>query len=454
MGASRRSRISARWWELNYFVGPNLWVVPLAMTVAALGLFATTRWMDDNLVELEQNLPQVLVADTPADAVVVLNALLGAVAAVLALVFATSILSFSIASSQLGPRLIRRFMRDVTTQITLGGFMATLVFIVLTLSSVRSASLVVPRISMAMSILMALSCFALLVYYVHRVASMIQAPNVVAGVVRDLDEVLGEADSYLPEIRRADRGGAEEAVRRGREGGGAVAARRSGYVQLVDHTRLLDVAIGHDAVIVLERRPGQFVVEGQTLARVVPLEAAEHAAPVLAHAVDIGWSRSLRQDLEFAMAQVAEIGLRALSPAINDTYTGLTCIDWLGSAMVDFGRHAEQSGGYCSDDGVVRVVEPSLRFDRALKSAFDLLRQAGANNPAVLVRMLDVLTAMVPLVPQRHMAALSHQGDLVLDTAKRSDFIGADQADIAHRHDLLSSAIDATRMVEAQRSEA
>lgn len=441
MSVSRRARLESRWWELQYRVGPNLWLVPMAMSVGAVALFNLTLALDRALAE---RIPDTLLSSRPTDAFVVLSALLGAVATALALVFSTTILTFSIASSQLGPRLIRRFMRDAVTQVTLGSFMATLIFLVMTLSSVSSAGRgQVPSLSVAVGVLLSLGCFAGLVFYVHHVAATIQAPRVVASVVRDLRRALAERDGYLAEVPRAtDQTLVGAAVTAASGSGAPVGASRSGYVELVDRARILDAAERADAVVVLEHRPGQFVVQGQTIALVVPasaLDAVQHAVRV---GVQIGDARTLRQDEEFAIAQVVEIALRALSPAINDTYTGLTCIDWLGAAMVQIGRHPEPTGGWCSDDGALRLVEPALHFERELKAAFDLIRQSGAGNPAVLIRLLDALTEMAPLVHHDRLVALRRHVELVHDTALHARFVTSDLDDLKSRHAAALMCID------------
>jgi uncharacterized membrane protein len=432
------------WWELAYRVGPNLWVVPLLMAIGSVALFNLTRWMDRNVADTV-DLPRLLTIETSGDAAVVLTALLGAIATALALVFSTTILTFSIASSQLGPRLIRRFMRDGVMQATLGAFLGTLIFLVLTLASVRTGRADgVPAMSVAMAVLLSLGCFGLLVLYVHRVASTIQAPSVVAGVVEELQRVLGEMDTYLVEVpREHDAGRVEQSVQTARTEGAELVAVRTGYVELVDHPRLLDAAGRAGAVIVLERRPGQFVLEGQVLARVCPASQVHDVRTVVAEAVEIGPARTLRQDLEFAVAQVVEIALRALSPAVNDTFTGVTCIDWLGAAMVQLGQHPGLSGGMCSDRGELRLVVPTFRFDRVMKAAFDQIRQAGHDNVAVLIRLLDTYTSMATLVRVEHLGTLREHADLVLDTAREASFVRGDLLDLEQRHAGAVAAIEA-----------
>ena len=57
----------------------------------------------------------------------------------------------------------------------------------------------------------------------------------------------------------------------------------------------------------------------------------------------LGAHRTLEQDLGYAVYNLAEIALRALSPAINDPITGMMCIDWMADAV----RRIETPSGPC-----------------------------------------------------------------------------------------------------------
>jgi len=108
-----------------------------------------------------------------------------------------------------------------------------------------------------------------------------------------------------------------------------------------------------DAAVRLLYRPGQFVMQGATLAQVLPGARSGDLAPAIQRDIVIGRHRTLRQDLEFGIAQLVEIALRALSPAINDTFTGLTCVDWLADELrawskAALSRRAKRGGGHTS----------------------------------------------------------------------------------------------------------
>mgnify|MGYP006278019647 CR=1 FL=1 len=448
----RRSRLGTWWWEARYWVGPNLWAVPFGMAGVTAALFAVTRSLDARVAPAASGwaraLPEWLLVRNAVDANVMLSAFLSALATTLALVFSISVLTFSLASSQMGPRLIRRFILDPVTQLTLGAYLSAILMCSLTLGSVSTSRTAgpVPEVSYALAVLMSLACFFMLIVYVHRVAVTIQVPHVVAAVVGELDRTMAEAAVYLPDLVRSDDADhVEELTASARSDGAVVVAERSGYLQGIDHPRLLDAAEQSGSVIVMAHRVGQFVVVGQPLAHVVPPTAATAVRRALHEAVEIGAARTRNQDIEFALNQVVEIGLRALSPAINDTFTGRTCVDWLGASLVRIGTRPDPTGGLCGVDGSVRVVEPPLRFDRLLRNAFDLLRQAGSDNPAISIRMFDALATLARTVDPMHLPCVRAYADAVLESATAGPLADIDRADVVHRHAAAVAAVEDRR---------
>ncbi len=115
--------------------------------------------------------------------------------------------------------------------------------------------------------------------------------------------------------------------------GAVIRTPESGYLQFIRHRTLVRIATEADAVIRLPYRPGHFLVEGRELASVWPPEAADRVAHYLSRAQATGPHRTLTQDVAFGVDQLVEIAIRALSPAVNDTFTALTCVDWLGDCL-------------------------------------------------------------------------------------------------------------------------
>ncbi|HEY6407290.1 MAG TPA: DUF2254 family protein, partial [Ktedonobacteraceae bacterium] len=109
------------------------------------------------------------------------------------------------------------------------------------------------------------------------------------------------------------------------------------------------------------------------------------------HAFQIGNQRTPTQDVEYAVNQLVEMAVRAMSPAINDPFTAMTCLDYVGNGLALFIRQGEKSPHYYDRDGRLRLVLEPVTFDELLSAAFDMLRHAGCDNASVLLHMLQVI---------------------------------------------------------------
>jgi uncharacterized membrane protein len=128
----------------------------------------------------------------------------------------------------------------------------------------------------------------------------------------------------------------------------------------------------------------------------VPASEAPRLEAAIHRHVTIGRHRTLLQDSEFAIAQIVEIAIRALSPAVNDTFTGVACVDWLADALLLLAEKPPIEGNWYDTTGELRVWIPAVRIERLVKLAFDQIRQASATTPAVLIRQLEVIRRIGP----------------------------------------------------------
>jgi len=152
----------------------------------------------------------------------------------------------------------------------------------------------------------------------------------------------------------------------------------------------------------------------------------------------VGPNRTLTQDPGFAIDQLVEVALRALSPAVNDTFTALNCIDWLGDCLCHAYSQRLPSGIYCDASGNVRVIEPVISHERLLKGATDKIRQAGRGMPAIFIRQLENLQKVMTLVAtpgQREV--IQHHARMVLSASEESVREESDRRDVQAAYDLL-----------------
>ena len=135
--------------------------------------------------------------------------------------------------------------------------------------------------------------------------------------------------------------------------------------------------------------------------------------PAIDRHISIGAHRTLTQDSEFGIAQIVEIAIRALSPAVNDTFTGVASVDWLGDALLALAEQPPLEGNWFDLSGELRVWIPSVRLERLVKLAFDQIRQAAATTPAVLIRQLEIARRIAPRISEPARRALADQADAI-----------------------------------------
>ena len=366
----------------------SYWLVPALMVAAAVLLSVLTSSLDLHVVpDTRGPWGRWMSTAGPEGARAVLTTIAASMITLASLSYSLTLVALTLAAGQYGPRLLRTFMRDRVTQVGLGAFLATFVFCIGALRGVRSdgETSVVPHVSVAAATTMAGLCLAYLVYFIHHVASSINATSVVAAASRELMASLGDARAERP---RKD----DVAPQPGPPPGAVpVHARSTGYVTVADHEGLVSIAEACDGQMWVDVRPGDFVVEGDVLAR---LACREGKPPLddVRRALVLGAERTMIQDVEFGVVQLVEVALRALSPGINDPFTAIACVDRLSAALIAMAGRPPATTVLRDGSGTRRVTRLRVEsFDGALRAAMDPLRQAARTQVAVQIRLVEAL---------------------------------------------------------------
>ena len=425
----------------------NLWLVPAIEVLAAIVLFIITLSLDRAAYRGVFTLPSWVISGTADASRQILTAIAAAVITVVGVVFSIILVTLTLASTQFGPRMLRNFIRDRGTQLTLGTFVATFVYAVLVLVSIGPGSHgdFVPHIGITVTLALMVVALGQLIFFIHRSATSIQLPQVIASIARDLSEAIevqgGYDDRRAPAaVRQAGLSPAELRTRMAEEGG-VVRAPASGYLQVIRHDILVDFAAAANAVIPLDHRPGHFIVQGHPFAIVWPSAAAARVGDALGRAHITGPYRTLTQDISFGIDQLVEIAIRALSPAVNDTFTALTCIDWLGDSLCQITRHWHPAQVHRDSAGYIRVLAAEPSHERLVQRAFEKIRQASQGMPAVMIRQLDALVKiMADSSSAGQRQVLLDQAAMIQRASERSVPEGADRDDIRRRYEEVFAA--------------
>lgn len=381
----------------------------------------------------------------PEAAHVVLGTVAGSMITVVSVVYSILLVVLTFASTQFSPRVLVAFVEDRVSQTTLGLFIGTFTYCLLTLPAIRSQPKpFVPSVAVIGAIVLAIACLACLLYFIHHMASSIQASHIVNRIARDTERVL---DGLFP--RPLDETPIDDDADM-IPPGVPVLATRSGYIGSINEPGLLATARKADVMLRIDRGMGQFVMEGTPLLSASPPDRVTPALQAAAlGAFDIGPARTMERDVEFGVLQIVDIALKAISPAVNDPTTALTCIDQLGRILVRAAMRHPPISTLRDRDGRARVVLPRTSFPRLLDVAFSQIGHYGKTDVAVPLRLMRVLAELAAATTHVPYAVAIRDQARRLSAACGPGFPDADRTALNERLAAVEQAVEqSTRALE------
>jgi uncharacterized membrane protein len=381
--------ISRTWSRLH----GSFWFLPSVMAICAMATAILMILLDALRLEW---LDEWTYSFGPESARAILSAIAGSMITVAGLTFSMTMLTLQLASSQFGPRMLRNFMRDRGNQIVLGTFLSTFVYCLLVLASVRGSgsSSFVPLIAVTFGMILAVASLATLIYFIHHIATSIRIETILAKLTV---EACKTVERIFPKHGRPSaplsRKPMAEALPPDFDADSrSVVASDSGYIQMIDLDRLLQVAIDHDLVVRVEARIGGFVPAAGSLVVASPYgRVSDAVAKDLRNAFSFGPERIPEYDIEFSLRRIVEIAQRALSPGVNDPTTALYCLDRLGEVLGLLADRHVPSGRIMDQDMTLRVVLDPATFAGLACSAFAAIARYGIRDADLVARLLDVM---------------------------------------------------------------
>jgi uncharacterized membrane protein len=386
----------------------------IALTLGCAG--ALLSWLEETYPVLNRWMPAVLFpSHTDAQvAQVILGAIATSIMTVVSIVFAILLMTLTLASMQFSPRIIVSFSRDRVTQWTLGIFLGTFCYCMAALPTARTLPHpFAPVTTVLGAMLLSLTCVGWLLFFIHHVSHAISVSHIVDRIASETEVMINE---MMPWTRReGDRADLFPAWQNNLEA--PVLSDTSGYIRFVDTSRLVVLAKTYRVKLLVVRRVGLFVPAGTPLLRA---NHADRLTPDAIHelrrAIDLGPSRTLQQDVEFGILQIVDIALKAISPAVNDPTTAISCVDQLSRILIRFASRQPPESLLYDPPGVLRVSIPWIDFDHLLTSAFEQIRMYAKADVAVSLRMLRALGDIATTTPIPEFRAMLHSlGKRIVD---------------------------------------
>lgn len=426
----------------------NYWFFPLLFSLGAVALAVIVIALDRSgaaLGGIGRLLP-----DQPEEAAEQLTVITGSMIGVAATVFSITIAAVAYVSGQYGPRLLVNFLENRGNQLSLATFFGTFFYAIILLRVVRSdaeaqasaastlgnaAPTFTPQLSLLIAYLLLALCVGVLIYFLNHIPSSIRIQAVLEGIGSRLIEAI--RDVYPVED---ERGEAREAM-----GGDDVAAWDAGYVQSIDFAQLEAIALEHGCTFSLTVRTGDFVHRDLPLLQTQGC-TADRVAALVRDCFHLGPSRLAEPDPQFLMGELVEIGLRALSPGINDPLTATTALHWLGAATAETGRRDLRKDLDGSEAEDCPVIPRADDFDHYVERGFGSIRSAAAAHATAAKTMLEAIeNAALPIQNPQRRGALRKEADALLAQA-RETLAEADLAALETRYAEFETRVPASQI--------
>ncbi|MFY9914492.1 MAG: DUF2254 domain-containing protein [Nocardioidaceae bacterium] len=428
----------------------RLWPLPaIGVVVAVVVAIAFTKLdaaVDD---DLPTNVSDLIFGGDAEAARSLLAAIAGSLITVTSLTFSLTVVTLQLASSQFSPRLLRTFTRDRFVQATLAVFLATFVYALTVLRTVRTEhsnqAEVVPQMSVTFGFLLALASVLALVLFLAHLVRQIRVETMLEQVHDDARQ------TALRELSERQPGHVDEALPETPENARLVLARGSGFLNSVDSEVLMRAVCDQDAAIAVQRVLGSFVVAGTPVAAVWPRAAAatwpdeefEQLTERCSAALELGFERTSIHDVSYGLRQLADVATKALSPGINDPTTACHTIDKTAALLSELAARDLGPELVRDDDGAVRVAIPRSSFGELLDLAVHQPRRYGAADPGVVARLFWLLRdlAWSTDVPS-HRAEVRTQLSRLQRSAAQQDFDPEEEQQIEAYGREVEAALD------------
>jgi uncharacterized membrane protein len=387
--------------------------VLIALALGMAGAVMST--IEETVPAVSRAVPKVLFPSSadPQAAQVILGCIATSTMTIVSIVFAVLLMTLTLASMQYSPRILVNFIQDRVTQQTLGIFLGTFAYCLAALPAARSKpDPFSPVATVLGAMFLALASVGWLLYFIHHISRAISVNHIVDRIAWETEEVI---DQMMPRPRQMAAPAPavpKPAVAEPAAPAVGVANRISGYIRYIKLPRLLHLATATGRSIRVLRRVGHFVPVGVPLLEVSGSPPPPQLVKELLGAFDLGPTRTLEQDAEFGVLQIVDIALRAISPAVNDPSTAISCVDQLSRILIHFASREQPEPVLRDESGTVRVHLIWPDFERLLDASFEQIRLYAKADLAVNLRMMRALTdiaATVPDIGVRRLLALRGQ---------------------------------------------
>lgn len=320
------------------------------------------------------------------------------ISAIVSGVISLTVFSFSMvmivlnqAASQLSNRVLNRLIGNRFQQVVLGIYIGTIVFALFLLTSIRDidSGIYIPALSTYFLILLTIFDIFLFIYFLHYITQSVKYEVIIGRIYKDTKDVMERACDLTQQPTKP-------IVLNGNH---YVLANSSGIYEGFDTESLLHLAHKSDCLFYTLHTPGTFVLEGLPILQVSKLIDPELLKDA-ARAVRVNTSESVEENFFYGMRQLSEIGMKALSPGINDPGTAIIALRALFQLLAYRINHFPDNVVRNADQQV-RILIEELTFDNMFANTVLPVWDYGKEDRLVQQEMIHLLSQLLTISPQQ-----------------------------------------------------
>lgn len=285
--------------------------------VAFFFLYLEQRHISEYFMEIAP----ALVIDNTETARTLLSTLIGGLISLMVFSFSMVMILLNQASSNFSPRVLPGIISDEKHQIVLGLYIAVILYNIFILVSIEptNSSYQTPGFSVLFGIILTVLCLASFIYFIHHISQSIQVGTILysihAKTKKRLLKIVEKEKEITDEFPQTNDWITTEIT-------------STGYFQGILIDNLLEICHENDLKIALKIRKGQFILNGQQgLLTNKPI--TEETKNKIIKSLIISKEELTGDNYMYGFRQISEIGIKAMSPGINDPGTALNSIDYL-----------------------------------------------------------------------------------------------------------------------------
>lgn len=375
--------------KVMYKVKNNIWITPAVITTISLVLAIAIGLLDSSRsIELNNYIPDMFLTSVGLSKTI-LSVIASALIGMTTFTFSITMVVLTTYSSQFSPRVVENFLSDDETMKTLGIFLGGFLYSIMALSFMRNNLEDDLVISAIIGTMFAIFCLVYFLKYINHVGSFIQTSNLIQ---RLYDEAVKDIEDYRDFMQQGKNVSRVEA-----ECTGCIIKVKSetaGYIQYIDHKKIISIAKDIDGLIVIEKITGEFVTDDTEIFTLYfkDEEAIEKITAKLKACITTGNTQTDLQNFNFSIQKLVEIALRAISPSTNDPNTASNCLKIIG---VLIGMIADLANGYLiiedKEEDRQSVAFELIDFNDIIYFTFYQIAHYGKEDISVMLSLVKAL---------------------------------------------------------------